>query len=171
MLSHPRAPNGRFTKAGAAPFGRRGAAERERRFLDRFASAKERRRRQRERARAAFEIIYHVYGPPWRPRRVPRDELLIEASVAEAYAVMAEVLGLEESASRIRALIKDARRTGSHRSRSPYPSFLSRFDTPRQRRQRRREQMRRLRFAEAVLGLVLGRPSSPKDPRPRIHGS
>jgi hypothetical protein len=45
----PRAANGQFTSASASFYGRRGAAERERRFLEQFASPEIRRGEERER--------------------------------------------------------------------------------------------------------------------------
>jgi hypothetical protein len=93
-----RAPNGRFTSASASYFGKRGAAERERRFLERHASPKERRRKERNELSRAVALVHMVYGPPWRPRRVPRYELEMAPRLVEVVEVLGRALDYEQTA-------------------------------------------------------------------------
>jgi hypothetical protein len=101
-----RAPNGQFTQASAPFHGRRGAAERERRFLEQFASSKTRRRQERERLRWAIGVIHHVYGSPRRPRRRPRDEIEMIPLISEAMDVLGEAMDREDDiwSRRLRAV-------------------------------------------------------------------
>jgi hypothetical protein len=99
-----RAPNGRFTSANASYFGKRGAAERERRFLQRHASPKERRREERRALSSAIALVHMVYGPPWRPRRVPRYELEMAPRLVEVVAVLGRALDDERNAQTLRAI-------------------------------------------------------------------
>jgi hypothetical protein len=99
-----RAPNGRFTSASASYFGKRGAAERERRFLERHASPKERRREEQNALSWAIALVHQVYGPRWRPRRVPRNESDITPQLAEIIHVLDRALDDEQTAQRLRAV-------------------------------------------------------------------
>jgi hypothetical protein len=56
-----------FTSASASFYGNRGAAERERQFLERFASPRVRRLEERVRLQRAIAVLASVYGPVWRP--------------------------------------------------------------------------------------------------------
>ncbi len=60
---------GRFSPQNAAYYGRRGAAERDRRFLARFRRPEDVRREERAELRWALEVVQEVFGPSWRPRR------------------------------------------------------------------------------------------------------
>lgn len=59
----------------ASEYGRRGAAERERRFYERHLSDAEREarqiRRDRQRLKVAAIIMTQIFGRPFRPRRRP----------------------------------------------------------------------------------------------------
>jgi hypothetical protein len=76
----------RFTKENAAHYGARGAAERERRFLQRvptrgIPTPSEQRRRllqqQRRELRVALRILHATFGPPWRPRKRPSTAAIV----------------------------------------------------------------------------------------------
>lgn len=98
-----RAPDGRFTSAGASHFGKRGAAQRERRFLERHASAERSPREERQALSSAIALVHQVYGPRWRPRRVPRQEFEITPRLAEIIQVLGKALDAEQTAQRLRA--------------------------------------------------------------------
>lgn len=98
-----RAPDGRFTSASASYFGKRGAAGRERRFLERHASAERSPREERQALSSAIALVHQVYGPRWRPRRVPRHEFEITPWLAEIIQVLAEALDAEQTVQRLRA--------------------------------------------------------------------
>jgi hypothetical protein len=73
----------RFTSTNAAFYGARGAAERERRILQRVPTPKQRERARRELAaqrrqlRFVPRILHTCFGPPWRPRRRPPRTLIV----------------------------------------------------------------------------------------------
>src|SRR6266446_7874979 len=76
----------RFTKENAAHYGARGAAERERRFLQRvptraIPTPSEQRRlllqQERRQLRVALSIFRATFGPPWRPRKRPPTSAIV----------------------------------------------------------------------------------------------
>jgi|SRR5687768_4389888 hypothetical protein len=60
----------RFTSANAAYYGRRGAAERERRFLARFQSPQADKKEQKTKLRAAKSALTAALGAPRRSRPI-----------------------------------------------------------------------------------------------------
>lgn len=60
---------GRFTPETASVAGRRGAAERERRFLSRYRLPRDLERVQMRQVRSATAVLTRFLGPPSRPRK------------------------------------------------------------------------------------------------------
>lgn len=102
-LGPPRAAKGRFTSASASFHGKRGAVERERRFLERLALPEVRKREERERLREAIAVLASVYGPVWRPRGRLRRELQMAPAIAEAVGVLVEALDGDDPKRSFRA--------------------------------------------------------------------
>jgi hypothetical protein len=88
----PRGPGGRFTSSSGSYYGKLGAAERERRFLEPYVTRAERKRRERERRRWAFAIMERIYGPSWRPRRHPRIDPELIPLLPEVDKILVEAL-------------------------------------------------------------------------------
>lgn len=94
---------GRFTSAGASLHGRQGAKERERRLLERHVLPATHRAKQRAELSSAIALVQLVYGPRWRPRRVPRHEREMTSRLPEVIGVLQEALEAEQNAQRLRA--------------------------------------------------------------------
>lgn len=95
-------------KTSASEYGRRGAAERERRFYERHLTDSEREARQiredRRRLNVATIIMTRVFGTPFRPRRRPPLPQFL-ALLPEAVEVMCEVLHSPDDRLRVRAAV------------------------------------------------------------------
>ncbi|MDP9341201.1 MAG: hypothetical protein M3Q23_03625 [Actinomycetota bacterium] len=95
---------GRFTRENAAYYGRRGAAARDRKFLERFRRPEEIRRAERAEFRWALAVVYQVFGSPRRPRRTlahPEDRI---EELREALPILGRNLDVGPTRDRLRAI-------------------------------------------------------------------
>jgi len=96
---------GRFTPQNAAYYGRRGAAERDRRFLARFRRPEDVRRQERAELRWALGVVQKVFGPSWRPRRQlpPLDDRTI-GDLRRALSILHRNFDANTNSHRMRAV-------------------------------------------------------------------
>jgi hypothetical protein len=96
---------GRFRSQNAAYYGRRGAAERDRRFLARFRRPEDVRRQERAELRWALGVVQEVFGPSWRPRRQlpPLDDRTI-GDLRRALSILHRNFDASTNSHRIRAV-------------------------------------------------------------------
>jgi len=102
--SSPTSSRGRFTPETASAAGRRGAAERERRFL---GLTRDLEHRQMRRVRSAKAILTMCLGPKSRRRKrlSPNEAELARALIPRAALVLAEILTTGEERPRYDATI------------------------------------------------------------------
>jgi hypothetical protein len=102
---HPTPPPARyrFTKEDAAHYGARGAAERERRFLERFPDPNARSRAERERLWSALSILRAVYCPQTRLRRRPYVAPAFAPVLLHAVDMLIELLDSKDERIALRA--------------------------------------------------------------------
>ncbi len=95
---------GRFTRENAAYYGRRGAAARDRKFLERFRRPEQIRRAERAEFRWALAVVDQVFGSPRRPRRTlahPEDRI---EELRGAVSVLGRNLDVGPTRDRLRAV-------------------------------------------------------------------
>lgn len=72
-------------------------------MLEHGDSPEARRRVRQQELSSAVALVHLVYGPPWRPRRVPHREAEMAPRLSEAIDVLQGALDAEQNADRLRA--------------------------------------------------------------------